>query len=599
MVMVPAPGEPDCGLDELRNRICESLARHDPLAAVLGALAQGAEDALPGVRVAVFQLADTRLRAYANSAESSPLLDLLDGLEPVRAPWWPLRGEAVRLDDHRAWVPYLNEASAEGVERCWSDLLVTAAGEVVGTLTLFFSAKASDFDGRCRKIDNIRHLAALALEQHHLLEELYFLAQRDALTGLWNRTQLERLLAEALTGSSSGPAVIWLELTGFGRVNSILGSSIGDEILRTAAGRLGSLAGPVDTVARVGGDEFAVLLPECCQREEAIVAAERLQAALSRQYEIQGHSIQLTATAGISLSDSGDDQADLVLRRARMAMECAHQDAVGSLACFEAAMHTKSRDRMELEHLLRQAIPRGELILHYQPQFCLRSGRLTGCEALVRWRQPEIGLVSPAIFIPVAEELGLIVDLGAWVLEEACRQGRRWKDSGHAVRIGVNVSPHQFQAGTLARQVEATLRATGLPPEQLELEITESSVLANLDAAVLQMREIQGLGVTFALDDFGTGQSSLAWLRDLPVQRMKIDRRFLQELDSGRKTPILQSVIGLAHELRLEVIIEGIETEDQFQRIQALGCDELQGFLRGRPVDPSLFARLYLAPSAL
>ena len=210
----------------------------------------------------------------------------------------------------------------------------------------------------------------------------------------------------------------------------------------------------------------------------------------------------------------------------------------------------------------------------------------------MRWRQPDVGLVSPATFIQVAEETSLIGQFGEWALQEACRQGKVWLDGGHPVRIGVNVSPNQFQSGALVRQVETTLLGTGFSPEHLELEITESAVLGNLEGVVAQMRQLQRLGVTFALDDFGTGQSSLAWLRDLPVQRLKIDRRFLQELEAGQKTPVLQSIIRLAHELHLAVIIEGIETEEQFERVQALGCDELQGFLRGRPMDPARFANL-------
>jgi len=602
VVMEPYPGDPGCGMEELRNRIHEALARHEPLPTVLRQLAQGSEDALPGVRVVVFQLVDGVLRAHSGAHPGDGLMASLDGLAPdgpAAAPWWPLRGEIVRLGQSGGWAPFLPVAHAAGIGQCWSDLLVTAAGEVVGTLTLFLPPDASALEGRCRKLDELKHLAALALEQHHLLEELYFLAQRDPLTGVWNRAQACRLLGQILSDSALPPAVILLELTGFHRVHSILGSSIGDELLREAANRLRASMGPDDQIARIGADDFAVILPEVASEEQAVEVATRLQVRLSGLYETGGHSIQISATAGIAFGDPLENQPDLALRQARMAMESAQQVAPGALACFNPAMQSKSRERMVLEDLLRNALPRGELFLHYQPQFCLRTGELAGCEALMRWRQPHIGLVSPGTFIPVAEETGLILPFGEWGLEEACRQCKLWLDSGHPLRIGINVSPFQFQTGDLVRQVEATLASTGLPPDLLELEITESAILNDLDAAIAQMCKIQRLGVTFALDDFGTGQSSLAWLRDLPVQRLKIDRRFLQELDSGPRTPILHSIISLAHELHLTVIIEGIETEDQFQHVQALGCDEVQGFLRGKPTDAERFANLYLAPTAV
>ncbi|HEY3442873.1 MAG TPA: EAL domain-containing protein [Paludibaculum sp.] len=602
VVMEPYPGDPGCGMEEVRNRTHEALARHEPLHTVLRQLAQGAEDALPGVRVVVFHLVDGGLRAHSGSPLGDGLLAALDGLSPdgaAAAPWWPLRGEVARLGQGGGWAPFLPAAESAGIGQCWSDLLVTAAGEVVGTLTLFLPPEASALDGRCRKLDELKHLAALALEQHHLLEELYFLAQRDPLTGVWNRAQVCRLLGQLLADSSIPPAVIWLELTGFHRVHSILGSGISDALLREAAIRLRSSLGPEDQLARVGADDFVVILPDVAGEAEAVELAGRLQAQLSGLYETGGHSIQISATVGISFGDPAENQPDLALRQARMAMESAQRSSLGTLACFRPAMQSRSRERMILEDLLRNALPHGELFLHYQPQFSLRTGELAGCEALMRWRQPQVGLVSPATFIPVAEETGLIFPFGEWSLEEACRQCKLWFDSGHSLRIGVNVSPYQFQAGDLVRQVEATLATTGLPPELLELEITESAVLKDLAAAVDQMCRIQRLGVTFALDDFGTGQSSLAWLRDLPVQRLKIDRRFLQELDSGPRTPILQSIISLAHELHLTVIIEGIETEDQFQHIQALGCDEVQGFLRGKPMDAERFANLYLTPPPL
>lgn len=602
LVIEPYLGEPGCGMEDVRTRIYETLACHEPLETVLSVLAECAEDALPGVRVVIFQLADGLLRAHARSTARSRLVSALDGLEPdgpLAAPWWSLRGTSVSIGEDDAWLNFRQAAQADEINQCWSDLLVTSAGEVVGTLTLMLPGAAAEFDGPCRKLDELKHLAALALEQHHLLKELYFLALKDPLTSLWNRVQIERLLAQALTDSPGRSAVIWLEIDGFQRVNSILGSSIGDAVLLEAACRLKSLVRPADQLARVGGDEFAVLLPHVNDESQAVAIASRLQACLSTQFEIQGHTIQLSATAGISFIDSLDDPPDLILRRAKMAMECAQNHASGSLACFEPAMQNRTRDRMEMERLLRNALPRQELLLHYQPQFCLRSGTLAGCEALMRWRQPDIGLVSPAIFINVAEELGLIAEFGQWALEVACQQGKLWKDSGHAVRIGVNVSPYQFQTGVLVRQVEAALMLSGLPAEQLELEITESAVLDSLDAAVAQMRQLQRLGVTFALDDFGTGQSSLAWLRDLPVQRIKIDRRFLNELDAGPRTPILHSIIDLAHELHLTVIIEGIETEQQFERVRDLGCDELQGYLRGRPMEPVGFANLFLHPQSL
>lgn len=346
VVMEPDSGDSERRLEDLRGRIYEAIARHEPVEAVFSSLVRYAEDELPGTRVVIFQLAGGCLRAHATSTARGELLAALDGLAPDGprpAPWWRLRGRTVRVNEDEAWAPFRTAAQSEGVEQCWSELLITAAGEVVGTLTLLLPRAADGIGGRFRGLDELQRLAALALEQHHLLEELYFLAQRDPLTGLLNRMQFGRLLGQGPSDSAGRRALVWLELTGFGRVNSILGSLIGDAVLCAAARRLEALVSPADILARVGGDEFAVLLSGVSNEAEAITVAQRLQGSLTRQFEIRGHSIQLAATAGVSFSDSPNYQPDLMLRRARMAMECADRNGAGSLACFEPAMHSRGR----------------------------------------------------------------------------------------------------------------------------------------------------------------------------------------------------------------------------------------------------------------
>jgi diguanylate cyclase (GGDEF)-like protein len=429
----------------------------------------------------------------------------------------------------------------------------------------------------------------LALENARRAEELARMAFHDALTGLPNRALLLDRLEQALLRNNRHArpvAVLFIDLDNFKLVNDSLGHDAGDCLLRRAAERLRGAVRAEDTLARFGGDEFVVLLEEHAEAAEALAAAERMATALRCPIEIEGRSMVVDASFGVAVSGPGRDRPADLLRDADLALYRAKTEGKARSALFEPGLETAAVRRLDLENDLRRAIEAGEFRLFYQPIVELVSGELVGWEALVRWQHPQRGLVPPSEFIPVAEETGLIVRLGQWVLEEACRQSRRWQpqpDSRPLV-MSVNLSARQFQQPSLIDGVKRALDLAGVVPGSLKLEITESVVMQDVNAASATLEALAAIGVRVAIDDFGTGYSSLAYLKRFPIETLKIDRSFVNTIvDDVQDAAIVASVVALAKTLNLTVTAEGVESLSQQHRLIELGCDLGQGYLFGRP----------------
>ncbi len=427
-------------------------------------------------------------------------------------------------------------------------------------------------------------------ERKQAEEAVRHLAYHDPLTDLPNRTlfrdRLDVALAQARRHSRL-VAVALLDLDHFKVVNDTAGHPEGDDLLRTIAAQLRELTGEGDTVARVGGDEFLLLLPAVERIGDAIEVVERVVEEFRRPRFLGGHEFRITPSIGIAVFPNHGDDAETLLRNADIAMYSAKEHGRNNHQLFSPAMSASILDRLALENDLRHALEREEFVIHYQPQVHIQSGRIVGVEALVRWQHPKRGLVMPTEFIPVAEETGLIAPLGEWILRTACAQTKVWQDAAlPRVRVGVNLSARQFQQRDLVERVRQVLQETGLDAHFLQLEITESVAIQDVDYSIMMLRQLRQMGIEIAIDDFGTGQSSLSYLRRLPIDAVKVDLSFVRNVATNpRDAEITATVIHMAHNLKLGVVAEGVETEEQLAFLERELCDEVQGFLFSRPVD--------------
>ncbi len=430
-------------------------------------------------------------------------------------------------------------------------------------------------------------------ERKYAEEQVAYQAYHDALTGLPNRMLFNDRLTLAIANAHRGRhilAVAFLDLDHFKRINDTLGHSLGDRLLQTVAARVTGCLREGDTVARLGGDEFTVILHDVSHGGDAAKVAQKILDTVAAPIEIDGHRLYVTTSVGISLYPEDGTDADTLLKNADNAMYRAKDSGRNNYQLCAPAMTSRALERLSLENSLRRALERQEFTVFYQPVREVRGHRFTAVEALVRWNHPEKGLVGPGQFIPVAEESRLILPLGEWVLREACRQGQEWHGKGLAtLRVAVNLSARQFQHQGLVDTVEQVLSDTGFPASCLELEITESIAMSHLELTQVLLRRLRDLGVKISIDDFGTGHSSLGYLKRFPVDALKIDQTFVQDVTSDpHDAAIVAAVISLGHSLGLRVVAEGVETEGQLTFLQNEGCDELQGYLLSPPVPPQL-----------
>jgi diguanylate cyclase (GGDEF)-like protein/PAS domain S-box-containing protein len=449
------------------------------------------------------------------------------------------------------------------------------AGHVIGAVIVFHDVSAA---------------RAMSLEMIHA-------AHHDCLTNLPNRLLLNDRIAQAISLARRQKrhiAVIFLDLDRFKCINDSLGHAVGDKLLQSVAKRLSSCVRGSDTVSRQGGDEFVVLLPELAYPEDAAASAEKLQFSLQEPHFIEGHDLQINGSIGISIYPEDGEDAESLIKNADTAMYHAKENGRNNSQFFKAEMNVKAVVRQSLEGSLRHAIERGEFLLHYQPRVNLTSGEITGVEALIRWQQPGQRLVLPAQFVPLAEDCGLILQIGRWVLFEACRQARAWQDAGlPLIPIAVNVSGVEFRNKRFLEGVGTILRKTNLEARYLELELTESVLMDHVESTTSKLQALKSMGVHIAVDDFGTGYSSLSYLRQFPIDILKIDQSFIDQMTSDpNDATIVSAVILMGKNLKRRVIAEGVKTRKQVAFLKSQQCTEGQGQLFSWPLGAAQFANL-------
>ena len=457
----------------------------------------------------------------------------------------------------------------------------------VESLTAAVGLAIGRWIGACRLREYARR------SRHDLAEaqaRLHHIATHDPLTGLPNRNLLKERLEHALAMKHHGGRTIALaaiDLDRFSAINHSFGHGVGDGVLAEIAHRLESTLWRTHThtLARVGGDSFALLIESVAARMEAHAVTSAMLAALERPLTVSGEEIRARLSIGVSISPDDAKRGDDLLAHAEAAMVAAKRSGGGQVLFFEPSMSDSMQERLALENELRRALAAEEFEIHYQPQLSLRSGRVIAVEALLRWRHPVKGLITPGSFVPLAEQTGLIIPLGEWVLHEVCRQARSWlPEAGPGVRIGVNISALQFRHQNIVDSILSALDGTGFDASILELELTESTLMLHPERSAAALKELRALGVSIAIDDFGTGYSSLSYLRRLPIDKLKIDRSFVRDLTgSDTDESIIRAIISLAHSVGLQVVAEGVETREQLERIRALECDQWQGYYCCQP----------------
>jgi diguanylate cyclase (GGDEF)-like protein/PAS domain S-box-containing protein len=439
-------------------------------------------------------------------------------------------------------------------------------------------------------------LAESAYAARTMSQQMTHLAEHDALTGLPNRLLLNDRVGQSVKLAQRNMcqvALLFLDLDGFKHINDSLGHAIGDKLLQSIATRLTDCLRAPDTISRLGGDEFVVLLPEVRQPEDAAITARRLLRTLADGHYIAGHDLHVTTSIGVSVYPDDGLDAETFIKNADTAMYQAKENGHHSFQFFRPAMNVRAVERQSIEEHLRRSLERQEFTLHYQPKINLVTAAITGVEALIRWTHPTRGSVPPVQFIPVAEDCGLILPIGAWVLREACAQARAWMDAGMPViTMAVNVSALQFQNEKFLEELFAILDDTGLDPRYLELELTESALMKHAELTASVLSTLRGMGVQVAVDDFGTGYSSLSYLRKFPLDALKIDQSFVRQITTiPGETDIVRAIINMGRSLNLRVIAEGVETQDQLDFLKIHQCDEAQGYFFSPPILSQQFAR--------
>ena len=579
-----------------RQRILERIAQETPLEEIFRQITELVRTQLPRSTSRVMLRRGPRLVLAAGSAPDSTFTDRTASIpiEPNAAcagaaAYW---GKAVIVESSANCPgdPEADDAREAGYGACWSAPLIAGAGHINGVLTVYREMEGAPDQYEYMLLDKAAQLAALAIERRLWTDSLMHQAQHDYLTGLPNRLLFRDRLQQAIArGRRNGTctALLYIDLDGFKLVNDTLGHPVGDQLLQSVAQRLEARVRASDTLARMGGDEFTLIASDLRETSAAEELARSILALLKAPFAVEGHELYVSASIGVAVAPRDGEDEDNLQRYADAALYCAKRNGKGTYRVFTPESDDRVVDRLGLQTDLHHALEQRQLHLVYQPQVDLMDGQLLGFEALLRWEHPHLGVISPSKFIPIAEETGMILEIGAWVFREACRQLRQWQDEGLRVRIAVNVSALQFGQDEWEEMVRQTIDEFGVDSALLDLEVTESMLLSNINDAAERMRRLRKIGVNLSIDDFGTGYSSLSYLRSLPVDKLKIDLSFVREIQDGRQSPaIVKAIIDLANGLGLRVTAEGVETAYQKDVLRNLQCAEAQGFYFGRPVGP-------------
>lgn len=495
------------------------------------------------------------------------------------------------------WKDYRAAASQFGLRACWATPILSAQGMVLGSFAMYYKEVRSPRPEELRLAGLASHLAGIAIERKRTEDYIRHQAHHDALTGLPNRVLLQTSLGFALAQARRQKglvAVLFVDLDNFKTINDSLGHHVGDLLLKAVAGRLSDCLREEDQVARLGGDEFMIILPSLVHDSEAALVATKVLAALDLSFFVDGHELHSGASVGISLFPNDGETVESLMRAADTAMYHAKERGRGNFQFFTQDLNVAIQHRLATESQLRRALVRGELILHYQPQVEIASRRIFGAEALIRWCHPVRGLVHPSEFISIAEDSGLILQIGEWALREACMQQQRWRASGLPnLKMAVNMSTRQIFQFDLIEKIARILAQTGIPPNLLNLEITESILMQPNEENLMTLHKLNAMGIQLSVDDFGTGYSSLSYLRRFPIQTLKIDQSFVDGIDQDQNDmTITEAIIAMARSLRLNVIAEGVETAAQASFLAACGCGAAQGYYYARPLPADDFAAL-------
>ncbi|QLF93178.1 EAL domain-containing protein [Pseudomonas sp. ABC1] len=582
----------------LQHKVLEAMAREASLSEVMLLICREVERIAPEVIASILQVDEEGfLRPLASPSLPESYSNALDGVHSGpcvgSCGTAAFRNEPVLVRDISSdplWSEYKSLALPLGLRACWSTPIPSSDGRVIGTFAFYYRESRSPDDLHKRLVDMSIHLCSLALERESARLRIRQLAFYDSLTGLPNRSlllaQAEQAIASAKRKSES-LVVLFIDLDRFKQVNDSLGHPAGDELLGMIAQRLREQMRGGDIVGRLSGDEFVVLLNPCTT-EQATNTVERLLGLLSQPCQIAGVSLMPSASIGISQYPENGTDMETLLHRADLAMYQAKTNGRSHFSFFSDEMNQLAQERLALETALREALQQRTLTLHYQPQINLKDGRLHGIEALARWRHPTFGNISPMRFIPLAEECGLIGQLGQWALEESCRQLAAWRKAGLDIpSISVNLSPTNFHNLELTQQINATLAEHALAPQDLTLEITESVLLDTNPSTLRTLNEVHAQGIGLAMDDFGTGYSSLGYLRRLPLNELKLDRSFVHDMEHDEAALALtHAVIHIGESLKMTVVAEGVENEAQRTLLEQQGYKIAQGYLFSRPLAP-------------
>ncbi|MBK5417565.1 EAL domain-containing protein [Pseudomonas sp. TH31] len=594
-----------------QGHVLELIARSTELAEVLDSLARLVESQLEGMMVSILVLDEDGQHLLHGAAPSLPKAynQLIDGLaigpNVGSCGTAVYRREPVIVTDIELdplWEAYRSVAAPYGFRACWSTPILSHERKVLGTFALYSKTVRSPHATETRLIDMATPLAGIAIERQLTEKRIRYMGDHDALTGLPNRTLLEDRLKQAILYAQRYNrlvTVVFLDLDKFKLVNDSLGHSAGDELLKTVARRMLECVRRTDTVVRLGGDEFVIILfDQPSDLDGVMPALHKIQEAILQPIQLSGHTLHVTCSMGLATYPADGSDTDTLLSNADAAMYRAKELGRNSYQFYTSEMKNKVQGKLAMQDGLRNALNHDEFLLLYQPQVDLQSGQIIGVEALIRWQHPELGMVSPIKFIPQAEETGLIVPIGDWVIHTACRQNKDWQDAGGPpITMSVNISARQFIERDLIDRVRHALQETGLDPMYLELELTESLIMQDLQQAISKMKELQSMGISLSIDDFGTGYSSLAALKSFPIARLKIDQSFVRDLpDNENDKAIATAVISLGHKLNLKVIAEGVETEEQQTFLRDNGCDEIQGHFFSRAVSAEEISRLLRTP---